>query len=509
MKSRQAIGLVKRGIQVYLAIDVGAESGRVMAGIWNGSKFCLEELHRFANGPVALGETIRWDVLRLWSEIQHGLVLAGKKFGKQIVSVGADTWGVDFVLLNRQEEILGQPYHYRDLRTHGLLEQAFKKVPRAEIFAQSGLQFMELNTLYQLLAWQKHSPEILDAADTLLFMPDFLHWCLCGAKKAEFTIASTSQFVHPFQCNWSLPLLKQLGLPTHFLPEIVPPGMELGAIYPSLAGRTDLAGVKVVAPPSHDTASAVAGVPTANTGKADWAYISSGTWSLMGVEVKQAALSPRALELNMTNEGGLDGTYRLLKNIMGLWLVQQCKRSFDAAGHKYDYAQLAQMAGKAKPLRSLVNLNDPRFLNPPDMPKAVQAFCRETKQPVPKTDGELVRCCYESLALKYRETLGSLEELTGNKIEVIHIVGGGSQNKILNQFAADACQRPVMTGPVEATAMGNLLTQVRASGELGSLAEMREVVRKSSTTAWYEPASAPAWKEASSRFAGLRQRGQA
>jgi rhamnulokinase len=491
--------------KVYLAIDLGAESGRVMAGIWNGRKIRLEQIHRFANGPVALGETIRWDVLRLWSEIQHGLALAGKKFGKKIISVGADTWGVDFVLLNRQDEILGQPYHYRDARTHGLMAQAFKKISRAEIFAQSGLQFMEINSLYQLLAWQKNSPEILDAAKTLLFMPDFLHWCLCGAKKSEFTIASTSQFVHPLRRNWSLPLLKKLGLPAHFLPEIVPPGTELGIVRKSLAERTNLAGVKVVAPPSHDTASAVAGVPTANTGKANWAYISSGTWSLMGVEVEQAALSPRALELNMTNEGGLDGTYRLLKNIMGLWLVQQCKRSFDAAGRKYDYAQLAQMAAKAKPLRSLVNLNDSRFLNPPDMPKAIQKFCRETKQPVPKTDGELVRCCYESLALKYRDTLGSLEELAGEKIEVIHIVGGGSQSKILNQFAADACQRPVIAGPVEATALGNLLTQLRASGELGSLAEMREVVRKSSVVENYEPNDATIWNEAAARFADLRK----
>ncbi len=491
--------------KIYLAIDLGAESGRVMAGIWNGKKIRLEQIHRFANGSVALGETIRWDVLRLWSEIQNGLALAGKKFGKKIISVGADTWGVDFVLLNKQDEILGQPYHYRDARTHGLMTQAFKKISRAEIFAQSGLQFMEINSLYQLLAWQKNSPEILDAAKTLLFMPDFLHWCLCGAKKSEFTIASTSQFVHPLRRNWSLPLLKKLGLPAHFLPEIVPPGTELGFVRKSLAERTGLAGVKVVAPPSHDTASAVAGVPTANTGKANWAYISSGTWSLMGVEVQQAALSPRALELNMTNEGGLDGTYRLLKNIMGLWLVQQCKRSFDAAGRKYDYAQLAQMAAKAKPLRSLVNLNDPRFLNPPDMPKAIQNFCRETKQPVPKTDGELIRCCYESLALKYRETLGSLEKLTGNKIEVIHIVGGGSQSKILNQFAADACQRPVIAGPVEATALGNLLTQVRASGELGSLAEMREVVRKSSVVENYEPNDAAIWNEAAARFADLRK----
>jgi rhamnulokinase len=485
--------------KVYLAVDVGAESGRVMAGLWNGRKLRLEEIHRFSNGPIPLADSIRWDVLRLWSEIQHGLALAGRKFGRRIVSVGVDTWGVDFVLLNRKEEMLGQPYHYRDPRTRGLLGKTFKKVSRAEIFAQSGLQFMELNTLYQLLAWQKHSPEILDAADTLLFMPDFFHWCLCGAKKAEFTIASTSQFMHPLRRNWSRPLLKRLGLPAHFLPEIVPPGTTLGPLRPSLG----LAGVKVVAPPSHDTASAVAGVPTAGTGRADWAYLSSGTWSLMGVEVKQAVLSPRAPALNMTNEGGLDGTYRLLKNITGLWLVQQCKRSFDAAGRKYDYSQLVQMASKAKPLRSLINVNHPIFVNPPDMPAAIREFCRNTKQPVPVTDGELARCCYESLALKYREALGSLEELTENKIEVIHIIGGGSRNKLLNQFTADVCQRPVVAGPVEATAMGNLLTQVRASGELGSLSDMREIVRKSSVVNRHEPARAPAWNEAAARMAAM------
>jgi rhamnulokinase len=494
--------------QAYLAIDLGAESGRVMAGIWNGKEIQLAEMHRFANGPVALGETIRWDVLRLWSEIQQGLALAGRKFGKQVVSVGADTWGVDFVLLNKQDEILGQPYHYRDARTTGLMTKAFKKTSQAEIFAQSGLQFMEINSLYQLLAWKKNSPEILDAAETLLFMPDFFHWCLCGAKKAEFTIASTSQFVHPIRRNWSLSLLKELGLPAHFLPKIVMPGTTLGSIRRSLAEQTGLADVIVVAPPAHDTASAIAGVPTANTGKSNWAYISSGTWSLMGVEVAKPVLSARALELNMTNEGGIDGTYRLLKNILGLWLMQQCKRSFDAAGRKYDYAQLVQMAAEAKPLRSLVNLNDPRFLNPPDMPKSIQQFCRETGQPVPKTDGELARCSYESLALKYRETLDSLEELAGNKIEVIHIVGGGSRNKLLNQFTADACQRPVIAGPVEATAVGNLLTQVRASGELGSLGEMREVVRKSSEVTRYEPKISSSWNEAADRFAAMRQRDQ-
>ncbi len=485
--------------RVYLAVDLGAESGRVMAGLWNGGKIRLEEIHRFPNGPVTLAGALRWDVLRLWTEIQNGLALAGKKFGNAIVSVGADTWGVDFVLLNKNNEMLGQPYHYRDARTNGLMEKAFKKVPRAEIFAQSGLQFMQFNSLYQLLAWKAHSPAILDAADCLLFMPDFLHWAMCGAKRAEFTIASTSQFVHPLRRNWSLPLLKKLGLPAHFLPKIVPPGTTLGKL------RKSLLGVKVVAPPSHDTASAVAGVPTANTGKANWAYISSGTWSLMGVEVQKAALSRRALDLNMTNEGGLDGTYRLLKNIMGLWLVQQCKRAFEARGAKYDYAQLAQMAAKAAPLRSLVNLNDPRFLNPPDMPKAIQDFCRETRQPVPRTEGELVRCCYESLALKYGEVLASLEELTGETVEVIHIVGGGSQNKALSQFAADVCQRPVVTGPVEATALGNLLTQVRASGELSSLAGMREVIRTSSNVQRYEPKPSAAWSEAAGRLATVRR----
>jgi len=473
--------------KVYLAVDLGAESGRVLAGLWNGKKLVLEEVHRFPNRAVALGETLRWDVLGLWYEIQSGLALAGKKYGKKVVSVGADTWGVDFVFLNKQGEMLGQPYHYRDARTRGSMERTFKKVSRAEIFAQTGAQFMEINSLYQMVAWNEQCPEILEAAETMLFVPDFLHWAMCGSKVAEFTIASTSQMVHPLKRDWSMSLLKKLKLPTHFLPKIVTPGTDLGPLLGSLASRTGLSGVRVVAPPGHDTASAVVGVPTANTGRADWAYISSGTWSLMGAEVGTAVLSPRALEMNMTNEGGVDGTYRLLKNIMGLWLVQQCKRSFDAAGRKYEYAQLAKMAEEARSGGAILDLDDPRFVNPPDMPKAIQAFCRETKQRVPKTDGELIRCCYESLAAKYSQVLGMLEELTGNRIEVIHIVGGGSQSKVLNQFAADACQRPVVTGPVEATAMGNLLTQIRADGELSTLAEMRQVVRKSSEVNRYEP----------------------
>jgi rhamnulokinase len=491
--------------RVYLAIDLGAESGRVVAGLWNGRTIRLEEVHRFPNGPVYLDESLRWDVVRLWAEIQNGLTLAAKKYGKAIVSVGADTWGVDYVLLTARDEMLGQPYAYRDARTNGMMEKAFRKVPRAEIFAQTGLQFMQFNTLFQLLALKQASPGLLEAADVLLMMPDFIHWALCGSRVVEFTDGTTTQCMNPLTRNWASGLLKRFGLPTHIFPKVVPPGTRLGALRPGVADRTGLRKVNVVAPPTHDTASAVAGVPTANTGKANWAYISSGTWSLMGAEVKQASLSARTQELNLTNEGGLDGTYRLLRNITGLWLVQQCKRSFEARGRKYEYGQLAQMAAKASALRSIVNPDDPRFLNPPDMPKAIQDFCRETRQPVPKTEGELVRCAYESLALRYREVLGWLEELTGNRIEVIHIVGGGSKSGILNQFTAAACQRPVVTGPVEATAMGNLLVQVRASGELSSLADMREIIRKSSDVAIFQPGKPTAWEGASVRFAQLRR----
>lgn len=489
--------------RVYLGIDLGAESGRVMAGVWNGSQLRLEEVHRFANGGVFIADTLRWDVVRLWSEIQTGLGLAGKKYGDAVVSVGADTWGVDFVLMTKAGEVLGLPYHYRDVRTRGAMDDAFKTVPRAEMYAQTGLQFMELNSLYQLLALKKQHPDLLAAAHDFLFMPDFLHYCLCGARVAEYTIASTSQCLHPSKRDWNYELLAKFGLPARLFPKIVQPGTNLGTLRPSISERTGLNNVSVIAPPAHDTASAVAGVPTANTGKSNWAYLSSGTWSLLGAETSAPVLTPRALELNVTNEGGLDGTIRLLKNIIGLWLIQQCKRSFDAAGKKYDYAELTKMAAAAQPLRSLVNPDDARFMNPPDMPKAIQEFCRETHQPVPETEGQIIRCATESLALKYGVVFRQLEELTGNHMEVLHIVGGGSRNDLLNQLTANACGRPVLTGPVEATVMGNILTQIRASGELKSLAEMRDVVRSSTDMGRFEPKDDGAWSDAAGRFAAL------
>jgi rhamnulokinase len=314
--------------QVYLGVDLGAESGRVIAGLWDGQKMRLEELHRFPNGGVAINDSLRWNTLGLWSEIQTGLTAAAKKFGKSVVSVGVDTWGVDYALLSKSGEVLGLPFHYRDARTRGMLQHAFARVPREEIFAATGLQFMEINTLYQLLALQKNNPELLAAAETLLMMPDFLHYCLSGARVSEFTIATTSQCVNPKQRAWAGDLLGKLSLPTKIFPEIVPPGTRIGQLRASLAERTGLGPIAVVVPAAHDTGSAVAAVPTTNTGQANWAYLSSGTWSLLGVELPDALLSPRVLELNITNEGGVDGTYRLLKNIMGLWLLQQCIRSF-------------------------------------------------------------------------------------------------------------------------------------------------------------------------------------
>jgi rhamnulokinase len=471
--------------KVYLAVDLGAESGRLMAGLWNGRRMEIEEVHRFPNGPVTLGETIRWDVLRLWSEIQNGLALASRKFGRHIVSVGVDTWGVDFVLLNRQDEILGQPYHYRDGRTRGWVRRAVKKAGRAEIFAQTGSQFMELNSLYQLLAWQHQSPAILAAAQKLLFMPDFFHWCLSGARVAEFTVASTSQFLDPRKRTWCCSMLRELGLPTHFLPALVPPGTKLGRIRRSLATRLGLEGVKVVAPPAHDTSAAIAAVPAAAS--SSWAFLSSGTWSLMGIELPAAVLSARALALNMANEAGVAGTYSLLKNISGLWFVQQCRRSFAAAGRSYDYDQIARMAADARPFRSVINVEDRRFLNPPDVPTEMRAHCRDTGQPIPRTDAEVVRCAYDSLALKYGETLAALEETAQRRIDCIHIVGGGSQNRLLNQLTANICKRSVLAGPVEATALGNLLMQVKADRELDSLAEIREIVRASGAIHRFEP----------------------
>jgi len=353
-----------------------------------------------------------------------------------------------------------------------------------------------------LLALRKQSPELLEVADCLLMIPDFFHWCLCAARAVEFTNATTTQFFHPVRRNWSFNLLKRFDLPARILPKVVNPGTTLGRLKPSVCKRTGLQRIPIVAPATHDTGSAVAAVPTLKTQTGSWAYLSSGTWSLMGIEIREAQLSGDVLRYNLTNEGGVDGTYRLLKNIIGLWLVQQCKRSFESRGRKMDYAKLVQLAKRAKSLCSIIDPDDPRFLNPPDMPSAIQEFCRETGQLVPTSEGELVRCALESLALRYRTMLECLESISGKRIEVIHIVGGGSRNALLNQFTADACCRPVIAGPVEATVLGNVLMQVRAAREIASLSELRAIVRESCQVQEFEPrvSEASAWASARERF---------
>jgi rhamnulokinase len=472
--------------RVFVGIDLGAESGRVVAGAFDGRRVRLEELHRFPNGPVEMAGSWRWDVLRLWSEVRHGLS-AAVRFGGAVASVGVDTWGVDYALLSQSAELLGQPFHYRDHRTDGVMDRAAHTVPRGEIFAATGVQFLPFNTLYQLLASQERTPELLAHADRLILMPDFLHWCLCGSTAVEFTNATTTQFFNPTTRTWASDLLNRFGLPTHVLGGVVAPGTSLGTLRPDVRAGTGLGAVAVVAPATHDTASAVVAVPTDHTGTANWAYISSGTWSLVGVELPAANLSPLALARNLTNEGGVDGTYRLLKNVMGLWLVQRCRAAFEAAGAEYDYDRLMAEAAAAEPLRSLIDPDQPRFLNPVDMPSEIAAACRETGQPVPETVGQFVRCCLDSLARKYRLVVGWLEEVTGGRVEVIHVVGGGSRNRLLNQLTADACRVPVVAGPGEATVLGNVLIQARSTGELRSLAEVRAVVRESSVVERFDP----------------------
>ena len=490
--------------KVYLAVDLGASSGRVLAGLFDGRRLRLEEVHRFENGPVVAAGTMYWDILRLWGNIVDGLRAAGVKYGDAVVSVGVDTWGVDFALL-AGDTLLGNPVCYRDARTRGMLEKACSLVPREEIFAATGLQFMEINTLYQLLGLQQQQSPILAAADTFMMIPDFIHWLLTGVKSNEMTNATTTQFFDPQAGDWSRPLLEKLGLPAGMLQKIVPPGTRLGPLREQVASATRLHGVEVVVPGTHDTASAVMAVPAASgtTAQPDWCYISSGTWSLMGVEVSGPVINDRCRDFNFTNEGGVGGTIRLLKNIAGLWLVQECRRIWKEAGHEYGWSELVRLAQNASPLVSLIDPDAEEFIAPNNMPDAICNFCRRTGQVVPESEGAIIRAALESLALRYRMVLEMLEELIDGRIETIHIVGGGTQNRELCQMAADATGRRVVAGPVEATAIGNLMMQVVAQGEVDSIAAAREIIRNSFAVEQFQPRQTPSWNEAYERFGKL------
>ena len=418
-----------------LAVDLGAESGRVMAVGFDGRSLHLEELHRFPNTTVTLNGTLHWNFLRLWVDIQTGI---GKGKALNPASIGVDTWGVDFGLLDEQGGLIGNPVHYRDGRTNQMMSRAFNKVSQADIFAQTGIQFMLINTLYQLLSLVESNSPQLQIAGTFLTAPDLLNYWLTGATVCEFSNATTTQLFNPTTGTWATELMDKLGIPSHIFPEIVPPGTKLGTYE----------GIPVIAPACHDTGSAVAAVPTMTK---DFAYISSGTWSLVGLEVAQPILTPEALAANVTNEGGVYGTYRLLKNVVGLWILQQCRAIWAAAGESYSYGELVKLAEEAESLTAVFNPNDPIFLQPGDYPQYIRSICQRTNQPVPETVGAVVRSVLESLALAYREVLAQVTAVAHQPVSVLHIVCGGTQNQLLNQLTANATGLPVVTGPIEAT----------------------------------------------------------
>jgi len=485
-----------------LAFDLGAESGRALLGLFDGEKLRLDVLHRFPNGGVPTLDRLHWDVLRLYSEMLVGMRKAAEH--GDIAGIGVDTWGVDFALLGRDGGLLGNPRHYRDPHTENVMDDAFRRVPREEIFRRTGIQFMRFNSLFQLLALQRDKSPLLDAAESLLFIPDLFNYWFTGIKVNEFTDASTSQMIDPATRSWARDLVHRFGLPDKILGTLVNPGTLLGPMRSALAKETGLSGVPVIATASHDTAAAVAAVP-ASGGEA-WAYISSGTWSLMGVETTQPLVNEKAQAFNFTNEGGVTGTTRLLKNIMGLWLVQECRRTWERAGRDFSYEELMRLAEAAPPFAGIVDPDDASFMLPADMPRAIADYCRRHGQPEPSEPGAVVRCALESLALRYRWVLERLEELTERRIGTIHIVGGGSQNVLLCQLTADACNRPVVAGPVEATAIGNVMVQALGLGLVRSLEEARAVVRRSFDVAAYEPQRSATWEEPYQKFCAMLAR---
>ena len=477
----------------YLAIDLGAESGRALLGTLEGGKLAVEELHRFANTPVAVQGALYWDTLRLWHEIQHGIAVAARERKLTLDGIGIDTWGVDYGLLGSDGRLVEIPRHYRDARTNGVMEKLFQIVPREEVFGYTGVQFMQLNTLYQFFAMRLGGAPALGVAKKLLNTPDLFNYWLTGVAKSEATIASTTQFFDPRTMTWCEELLARLDLPYDILGPIVAPGTLLGNML-------EAPHAPVYATAGHDTAAAVAAVPAA--GGRDWCYISSGTWSLMGLELDEPVIDAQSLAANYTNEVGVAGKIRFLKNIAGLWLLQECRKAWALEGAEYSYEQLARMAGEARAFTALIDPN--AFLEPGGMPAQIAAYCRRTGQEPPATHGEYARAILESLALCYRQVLENLEALAERKIAVIHIVGGGSRNALLNQFVADCTGRRVVAGPGEATALGNILVQAMGAGELKDLEEVRAVVRNSFELIAVEPRPSAEWEQAYQRYRALR-----
>jgi rhamnulokinase len=477
------------------AVDLGARSGRVAVGRFDGNTLAVEEVHRFPNVPVRTGTTLHWDVLRLYADVLDGLRAAGR--GATINAVGVDSWAIDFGLVDGRGELLRNPVHYRDSRRGAEFDAVAERVPSRELYERTGIQLLPINTIFELAAMAADADPALAAADRLLLIPDLMHHWLCGSDVSERTNATTTQCLDIRTGTWAADILERLEIPARILPDVVPPGTVIGSVTAEEAG---VGGAKVVAAATHDTASAVAAIPLRGDRSA---YASVGTWSLVGVETREPVVTESTYRANVTNEGGVEGTVRVLRNVTGLWLLQECVRLWSLAGRTYSSDDLVALAGAAGPLRSFVEPNDASFTEPGDMPARIAAYCARTGQPEPADDGETVRCVLESLALKHAECVDELARLTGREIDEIHVVGGGANNNLLCRWSASAAGRTVLAGPAEATLLGNLLVQAIALGELASLDEARELVRRSFTPDVYEPTGDAAWAEARERFAAL------
>lgn len=481
----------------FVAFDLGATSGRTILGTLDGGRLTLRELTRFPNRMLELGGHFYWNIFSLYEHLKEGLTAAARE-GVEITSVGIDTWGVDFAFVGADGSLMGMPYAYRDPHTAGAPEEYFGQVAsRKDVYGLTGIQVMNFNSLYQLYAMKRDGSSQLAAAAHLLFMPDALAYLLTGNMVTEYTIASTSQILNPYTKQMEGKLLEPMGLDVSLFPGMVMPGHRVGMLNGAVAEETGIGRIPVVAVAGHDTASAVAAVPASDE---RFAYLSSGTWSLMGIEVKDPVITVRTAELNITNEGGVEGTTRLLKNITGMWLVEQCLSEWKKLGSTYTYPGMVALAEEAPRFRSFIDPDDASLANPVSMTAAIRDYCVRTGQPVPECHGEYLRCIFESLALKYRKVLGLFRELAPFPIEKLHVIGGGSKNRLLNQFTANSTGMPVVAGPSEATAIGNIMLQARAAGMVGTLQQMRDVIAGGTETETYLPRETGAWEEAYAKF---------
>lgn len=478
-----------------LALDLGASGGRAILATYENGKITLSEVHRFSNDPVFVNGTLYWDILRLLHEIKQGMLKASHAGGYD--SIGIDTWGVDFGLLDAKGNLLENPVHYRDKRTAGKAEKAFKTLSREAIYNATGIQFMDINTLYQMLALQNDRPELLEKADRMLFIPDLLNYFLSGVQASEYSIASTSQMLDAEKRQWSNEIFDAFSLPMHLLKPVVPTGTVLGVVSEEICQELGIQSAKVIAVAGHDTACAVVATPALEK---DFIFISCGTWSLFGTELDEPLIDEKSTRYNMTNEGGYGGNIRFLKNIIGTWLIQECRRQWKREGLEYSYAELETMALACEPFQSLIDPDDPSFVAPGNIPERIRNWCAQNGQKVPETIGQVVRCIYESLALKYRKTFENVMDCTGKEYGTIHLVGGGAKDGLLCQMTASSCNRKVMAGPIEATALGNCAVQLMALGELPDLQAARRVILEAEAIKTYLPVETEVWNQAWERF---------